>query len=57
MISFGADAPEALTRLTDILERWSSFGLQLKSKKCTFMQMEVAFLGHIVGHTGLTCDW
>ena len=34
----------------------SVFGLQLKAKKCTFMQTEVAFLGHIVGHTGLACD-
>ena len=36
--------------------RLSDFGLQLKAKKCTFMQTEVAFLGHIVGRTGLTCD-
>ena len=34
----------------------SDFGLQLKAKKCTFMQTEVAFLGHIVGRTGLACD-
>ena len=36
--------------------RLSNFGLQLKAKKCTFMQMEVVFLGHIVGRTGLSCD-
>ena len=34
----------------------SNFGLQLKAKKCTFMQTEVVFLGHIVGRTGLACD-
>ena len=28
----------------------------LKAKKCTFMQTEVVFLGHIVGRTGLACD-
>ena len=56
MISFGADAPEALTRLTEVLERLSSFGLQLKAKKCKYMQTEVAFLGHIVGRNGLACD-
>ena len=44
-ISFGTDASEALMRLAEVLERLSSFGLQLKAKKCT----EVAFLGHIVG--------
>ena len=34
---------------------WST-GLQLKAKKCTLMQTEVVFLGHIVGWTGLACD-
>ena len=56
MISFGTDAPEALLRLTEVLERLSSFGLQLKAKKCTLIQTEVAFLGHVVGRAGLACD-
>ena len=56
VISFGADAPDTLTHLTEVLECLSSFGLQLKAKKCTFMQTEVAFLGHIVGRAGLACD-
>ena len=56
VISFGTDAPEALARLTEVLERLSSFRLQLKAKKCTFMQTVVAFLGHIVGRAGLACD-
>ena len=43
-------------RLEQVLGRLNEFGLQLKAKKCTFMQMEVAFLGHIVGRTGLACD-
>ena len=47
---------EALLRLEEVLARLSDFGLQLKAKKCTFMQTEVAFLGHIVGRTGLACD-
>ena len=38
------------------MSRLSNFELQLKAKKCTFMQMEVVFLGHIVGRTGLACD-
>ena len=33
----------------------SNFGLHLKTTKCTFMQTEVVFLGHIVGRTGLAC--
>ena len=56
VISFGASISEALARLEEILCRLTDFGLQLKAKKCTFMQTEVAFLGHIVGRAGLACD-
>ena len=56
VISFGKSVPEALMHLEEVLTRLSEFGLQLKAKKCTFMQTEVAFLGHIVGRTGLACD-
>ena len=56
VISFGKTVPEAILRLEEVLARLSEFGLQLKAKKCTFMQTEVAFLGHIVGRTGLACD-
>ena len=42
--------------LEEVLARLSDFGLQLKAKKCTFMQTEVGFLGHIVGRAGLACD-
>ena len=56
VISFGKTVPEAIVRLEEVLARLSDFGLQLKAKKCTFMQTEVGFLGHIVGRTGLACD-
>ena len=56
VISFGTYIPEALARLEEVLSRLSDFGLQLKAEKCTFMQTEVAFLGHIMGRTGLACD-
>ena len=56
VISFGKSVPEALVRLEEVLARLSDFGLQLKAKKCTFMQTEVGFLGHIIGRTGLACD-
>ena len=46
----------AIGRLEEVLARLSDFGLQLKAKKCTFMQTEVGFLGHIVGRAGLSCD-
>ena len=56
VISFGGTVTEALGRLEEVLSRLSNFGLQLKAKKCTFMQMKVVFLGHIVGRTRLACD-
>ena len=56
VISFGGTIPEAFARLEEVLGHLSNFGLQLKTKKCTFMQTEVVFLGHIVGRTGLACD-
>ena len=56
VISYSGTVPEALTRLEEVLGRLSNFGLQLKAKKCTFMQTEVVFLGHIVGRTGLACN-
>ena len=56
VILFGRYILEALARLEEVLGRLSDFGLQLKAEKCTFMQMEVIFLGHIVGRTGLACD-
>ena len=56
VISFGKSIPEALAQLEEVLARLSDFGLQLKAKKCTFMQTEVGFLGPIVGRTGLACD-
>ena len=55
VISFGRSILEALARLEAVLARLSDFGLQLKVKKCIFMQTEVIFLGHMVGRTGL--DW
>ena len=56
VISLGVTFTEALGRLEEVLSRLSNFGLQLKAKKCTFMQAKVVFLGHIVGRTGLACD-
>ena len=56
VIFFGRSIAEGLARLEEVLARLSDFRLRLKAKKCTFMQTEVIFLGHIVGRTGLACD-
>ena len=56
VISLSGTVPEALARLEEVLGRLSNLRLQLKVKKCTFMQTEGVFLGHIVGRTSLACD-
>ena len=38
IISFGGSVTEALARFEGVLCQLSNFGLQLKAKKCTFMQ-------------------
>ena len=53
VISFGGTITEALVRLEEVLSSLSNFGLQLKAKKCTFMQTEVVFLVHIIGRTSV----
>ena len=39
VISFRVSISEALARLEEVLCRLSDFGLQLKARKCTLMQM------------------
>ena len=45
VISFGGTVTEALRRLEEVLCHLGNFSLQLKATKCTFMQIEVVFLG------------
>ena len=54
VISFGGTITEALVQLEEVLSRLSNFGLQLKAKKCTFMQMEVVFFGTYRGPHGVS---
>ena len=50
VISFGTTIPEALLCLEEVLARLSEFGLLSE------FGVRMAFLGHIVGRTGLACD-
>ena len=45
VISFGGSVTEALGRLEEVLRSLSNFGLQLKAKKCTFMQKDTLLAG------------
>ena len=56
VISFGTDTSGVLVHLEEVLGCLSAFGLQLMAKKCTFMQTEEYFLGHIVGRSRLSCE-
>jgi len=56
ILIFGKDFDHALLNLCSVLDRIASYGLQLKSSKCHLFRPNVAFLGHIVGRNGLSCD-
>ena len=45
-----------LTNLRRVLERLRWHNLKLKPSKCEFFRTEVAYLGRIVGRTGVTVD-
>ena len=56
ILIFGRLFQEALQNLTVVLNRVSQYGLQLKAAKCNLFCTEVAFLGHVLGREGLSCD-
>lgn len=49
-----SDSPEQhIVHLQAVFERIRDSGLKLHSKKCTFFQSEIAFLGHMITPNGL----
>jgi len=48
IIILGRGVEENLQRLADVFERFHSYGLKLKPKKCQLLRDEVLFLGHVV---------
>ena len=53
IIIFGRTKQEHLVRLEQVLERLASVGLKIKLPKCSFLQDEVKYLGHIVTEKGI----
>ena len=45
-----------LANLRSVLQRLQSAGLKLKTTKCSFMQTQVEYLGHIVSKRGVSVD-
>jgi len=45
-----------VSQLRQVFGRLQSAGLKLKPSKCTFLQPEVKYLGHVVGRDGIAID-
>lgn len=49
----GKTMEEHLDHLAEVLQRLSNAGMQLKKDKCTFLQPQVEYLGHVISADGL----
>ena len=56
IILFSTTLEQHLERLELVLQRLKAANLKLKPSKCTLLQKEVIFLGHIVSSQGLATD-
>ena len=56
VIILGRSFSEHLRNLQAVFERIQSAGLKLKPSKCSFLQDEVQYLGHIVSKDGVKVD-
>jgi len=56
IILFSVTQEQHIERLEMILRRLKEANLKLKPSKCTLMQREVTFLGHVISHQGIATD-
>jgi len=56
IIVISPDFPTHVDRLREVFERLRGAGLKLKPSKCTPLQPEVKYLGHIVGRHGVATN-
>jgi len=56
IILFSATPKEHLVRMEFVLQRLREAHLKLKPSKCSLMQTEVSFLGHVVSADGISTD-
>ena len=56
VIVFSTDFASHCTRLATVFQRFRAANLKMKPSKCTLLQKEVPFLGHIVSHRGVSTD-
>jgi len=56
VIVFSATMKEHFMRLRSVLSRLRDAGLKLKPSKCSLLQRQVSFLGHVVLEAGVGTD-
>lgn len=56
IVILGRTWEEHRKNLAEVLERLRAAGLRLKPRKCSFAQLEVSYLGHIVTEAGVRTD-
>jgi len=56
VLIFSKTLEEHLDRLELVLQRLQAAGLKLKASKCSIMQTQVSFLGHVLSSEGIATD-
>ena len=56
IIVFGQTSEEHLVRVKAVSNKLKAAGLKLKPLKCEFFRKQINYLGHVVGHKGISTD-
>ena len=56
ILVFSSSQSEHMERLDEVFSRLIAAGLKLNGKKCSFLQTETLYLGHVVNQHGISMD-
>ena len=56
IVVFSSNIVQHLERLDSVLERLHQEGLKVKLEKCSFLQPQVSYLGHVISGAGVATD-
>ena len=56
IIIYSKTFEEHIKHVTKVLEKLREANLMIKLRKCKFFEVEISFLGHIIGRHGLKSD-
>ena len=56
IIVFSQTPEEHLVRLQAVFDKLKAADLKLKPSKCELFRKQINYLGHVVGHKGVTTD-